>query len=210
MAGTWDPEKDNAAATVPRIRRRGDHAAADARPHLLAGRHDAEARNRRGAADADCSGSARRRRVVDERDRSGADVAGRVGCRVGQAAAEPRPRVRRARRRHAPAAISKSSRRTCRPGYLRKNGVPYSENARVTEYYNRHDESERRSRWFTVTTVVEDPKYLAQPFITSSSFKKEADESKWKPTPCASRRRRRPRHSMPARRRSATLNRIED
>jgi hypothetical protein len=52
----------------------------------------------------------------------------------------------------------------------------------VTEYYNRH--SDFGTEWFTVTTVVEDPKYLTQPFITSTSFKKEADDSKFAPTPC--------------------------
>jgi hypothetical protein len=68
-------------------------------------------------------------------------------------------------------------------GYLRKNGVPYSEDAVLTEYYNRHS-GPGDLEWFTVTTVVEDPKYLAQPFITSSSFRREADNSKWKPSPC--------------------------
>ena len=68
-------------------------------------------------------------------------------------------------------------------GYLRKNGVPYSEDAVVTEYYNRHS-GPGDLEWFTVTTVVEDPKYLTQPFITSSSFKREADNSKWRPSPC--------------------------
>ena len=70
-----------------------------------------------------------------------------------------------------------------RPGYLRKNGVPYSENTTVTEYFNRHDEP-NGDVWFTVTTIVDDPRYLAQPFITSSSFKKEVDQSKWSPSPC--------------------------
>jgi len=69
-----------------------------------------------------------------------------------------------------------------RPGYLRWNGVPYSDAAVVTEYYNRH--SDFGIEWFTVTTVVEDPKYLTQPFITSSSFKKESDGSKFAPTSC--------------------------
>ena len=68
-------------------------------------------------------------------------------------------------------------------GYLRKNGVPYSENTVVIEYFDRHDEADGSS-WFTVTTVVDDPKYLAQNFITSTHFKKEADASKWFPTPC--------------------------
>ena len=70
-----------------------------------------------------------------------------------------------------------------RAGYLRKNGVPYSEDALVTEYYNRHS-GPSDLEWFTVTTVVEDPKYLTQPFITSSSFKRESDNSKWRPSPC--------------------------
>jgi hypothetical protein len=35
-----------------------------------------------------------------------------------------------------------------------------------------------------VTTIVEDPTYLNQPFITSTSFKKESDTSKWSPRPC--------------------------
>jgi hypothetical protein len=68
-------------------------------------------------------------------------------------------------------------------GYLRKNGVPYSENATVTEYFDRHSES-NGDEWFTVTTIVDDSKYLAQPFITSTHFKKERDASKWYPAPC--------------------------
>jgi hypothetical protein len=35
-----------------------------------------------------------------------------------------------------------------------------------------------------VTTVVDDAKYLTQPFITSSSFKKEPDDSKFAPASC--------------------------
>jgi hypothetical protein len=73
--------------------------------------------------------------------------------------------------------------RNMRPGYLRKNGVPYSENAVVTEDFRRHDEPDG-SAWFTVTTIVEDPAYLNQPFITSTSFKREAGQAGWAPTPC--------------------------
>jgi hypothetical protein len=69
-------------------------------------------------------------------------------------------------------------------GYLRKNGVPYSENAVVTEYFDvaPHPLS---GQMLVVTTVVEDPRYLQQPFIVSSHFKKEAYGSKWDPTPCS-------------------------
>ena len=70
-----------------------------------------------------------------------------------------------------------------RAGYLRKNGVPYSEDAVLTEYFNRHDEP-NGDQWITVTRVVEDPRYLTMPFITSESFKKERDASTWHPTPC--------------------------
>lgn len=68
-------------------------------------------------------------------------------------------------------------------GYLRKNGVPYSEDAVLTEYFNRHDEP-NGDRWLTVTRVVDDARYLMMPFITSESFKKEPDGAKWHPTPC--------------------------
>jgi hypothetical protein len=71
-----------------------------------------------------------------------------------------------------------------KPGYLRKNGVPYSENTVLTEYFDRHTEA-NGDEWFTVTTVVDDSRYLTQAFITSSGFKRERDGSKWRPTPCA-------------------------
>ena len=71
-------------------------------------------------------------------------------------------------------------------GYLRKNGVPYSENTVLTEYYTRTLESNGDS-WLIVTTIVEDPTYLNQPFLTSTHFKREADGSKWMPLACTSR-----------------------
>jgi hypothetical protein len=73
-----------------------------------------------------------------------------------------------------------------RAGYLRKNGVPYSENAVVTEYFDVAALPDG-SRILLVTTVVEDSTYLQLPFIVSSQFKKESDSSKWDPTPCTSR-----------------------
>ena len=69
-----------------------------------------------------------------------------------------------------------------REGYLRKNGVPYSENARVTEYFDRF--SAYGSDWLTVLTAVDDPKYLSQQYLTSTHFKREPNASKWDPKPC--------------------------
>jgi hypothetical protein len=70
-----------------------------------------------------------------------------------------------------------------RPGYLRRNGVPYSENTVLTEYIDLHP-GPSDSTWITITTIVNDPKYLGQEFITSTDFRKEPDGSKWNPTPC--------------------------
>jgi len=70
-----------------------------------------------------------------------------------------------------------------RAGYLRKNGVPYSENAVVTEYFDIAPHPDG-GQVLLVTTIVDDPQNLQQPFIVSSQFKKEADGSKWDPTPC--------------------------
>jgi hypothetical protein len=69
-----------------------------------------------------------------------------------------------------------------RAGYLRRNGVPYSEDTVVREYFDRL--SGYGTDWLTVFTIVEDPRYLNQPFITSTHFKREPDRSKWAPTPC--------------------------
>jgi hypothetical protein len=70
-----------------------------------------------------------------------------------------------------------------RPGYLRKNGVPYSGNAVLTEYFTRTQETNGDS-WLIVTSIVEDAQYLQQPFITSTHFKRQADASGWNPAPC--------------------------
>lgn len=71
-----------------------------------------------------------------------------------------------------------------REGYLRKNGVPYSESASITEYFHRLPSEPGEPAWLLVVTVVEDPRYLTQPFYTSTHFKLEPDGSKWAPTPC--------------------------
>ena len=73
-----------------------------------------------------------------------------------------------------------------RPGYLRKNGVPYSANAKLKEYFDSF-KAPNGDQWLVVTTIVTDPKYLSQPFITSSHFKKLPDASGWSPSPCAAR-----------------------
>jgi hypothetical protein len=71
-----------------------------------------------------------------------------------------------------------------RAGYLRKNGVPYSEQATVTEHFDVAPLAEG-GRLLLVTTIVEDPVYLTGPYVVSPHFKKEPDGSRWDPTPCS-------------------------
>ena len=73
-------------------------------------------------------------------------------------------------------------------GWLRKNGPPYSEDATIEEFFDRFP-SPNGDEWLVVTTVVTDPTYLNQPFITSSHFKREAAAgaaapANWNPTTC--------------------------
>jgi hypothetical protein len=69
------------------------------------------------------------------------------------------------------------------PGYLRKNGVPYSGNAVLTESFNRLT-GQQGDAYIALTATVEDPTYLTGPFIRSYTFKHVEDASGWDPTPC--------------------------
>jgi hypothetical protein len=71
-----------------------------------------------------------------------------------------------------------------RDGYLRKNGVPYSAGANITEYFDKVGPEPNGDVILLVRTVVDDPKYLQLPFITSTHFKLEKDGAKWNPSPC--------------------------
>ena len=73
-----------------------------------------------------------------------------------------------------------------RPGYLRKNGVPYSERAVFTEYWDIISRP-NGDQWLVNTNIVDDPAYLQLPFTTALHFKKEADGGKWSPEPCDAR-----------------------
>lgn len=71
-----------------------------------------------------------------------------------------------------------------REGYLRKNGVPYSEQATITEYIHRLPTHPNGDNWMHVLTIVEDPSYLSQPFYTSTHFRLESNDASFRPTPC--------------------------
>jgi len=69
-------------------------------------------------------------------------------------------------------------------GYLRKNGLPYSVNAVLTEYWDLFKEENGDER-IMISMRVADPIYLTTPWVTVVQFKKEPDSSKWDPTPCS-------------------------
>jgi hypothetical protein len=73
--------------------------------------------------------------------------------------------------------------RNMKAGWLRRNGLPYSEAAVITENFIRISPP-GAGEWLVVSTTVADPRYLTQTFVTSSNFKLEPNGSKWNPQPC--------------------------
>lgn len=69
-------------------------------------------------------------------------------------------------------------------GYLRRNGLPYGDRTTVTEFYDVVHEPDG-TQYLIVSTTVEDPVNLTGPFRTSTHFKKEANNAKFKPQPCS-------------------------
>lgn len=71
-----------------------------------------------------------------------------------------------------------------RAGYLRKNGVPFSEDAEMTEYYNLIHEDDG-NEYLVIQTFVKDPTYLSGHFVRTLQFKREPDGSKRAPMECS-------------------------
>jgi len=69
-------------------------------------------------------------------------------------------------------------------GFLRKNGVPYSQNTNLMEYYDLIKEP-NGDPLMVVTIITTDPLYLTQPFVITSQYKKQASEAGWNPTACS-------------------------
>jgi glyoxylase-like metal-dependent hydrolase (beta-lactamase superfamily II) len=51
-----------------------------------------------------------------------------------------------------------------KPGWLRRNGTPTSERARMIEYFTRFED------YLLVTTIVDDPVYFSEPFIRTTEY----------------------------------------
>ena len=73
-----------------------------------------------------------------------------------------------------------------RAGYLRKNGVPYSDKAALEEHFRVFTEP-NGDVWLITTSLIDDPQYLSEAFLVSRTFKKEPNGAKWSPSPCTAR-----------------------
>ncbi len=163
----------------------GAYANSRTSAYHLAGRHNAEDRNRCRPADSPAAffgRSLRAEALPSWQGYSAANVGGRFAERqsTGWFGLGIAPRL---------GSQSRSLEVTTtqlRPGYLRKNGVPYSDKAVLKEYFDVFSEP-KADTWLMVMTVVEDPTYLALPFVTTSHFKKIPDASGWDPQPCTAR-----------------------
>ena len=66
-------------------------------------------------------------------------------------------------------------------GYIRRNGLPHSSRAVLTERLVRHSGS--YGDYLTMTRIVEDPDYLTEPLVRSLTFKHEPG-GRLQPYPC--------------------------
>ncbi|MGH8140929.1 MAG: hypothetical protein ACREU2_00210 [Steroidobacteraceae bacterium] len=69
-------------------------------------------------------------------------------------------------------------------GFLRKNGIPYSENAKLLEDFDLLPKI-GGEQMLAVSTVVTDPVYLSKPFMRDAIFKKLSSDAGWEPSACS-------------------------
>ena len=182
LANSWDPAKDEAAGEQCKAYGAAGVMRVPGRLHVTwqddaTLKIETEAGPRRG-----CCGSVRRaRRRLTRRQLQGNSAAQwefAGGARAAAAARRAPP---------APGGNLKVVTTRMRPGYLQKNGVPYSGNAVLTEYFSRTIEPNGDS-WLILTSIVDDPQYLTGPFIRSTHYKKLPDtNTAWEPEPCSAR-----------------------
>ena len=72
------------------------------------------------------------------------------------------------------------------PGYIRKNGAPYSGQTAMTEYYDLHT-LPNGDVYLSITTRVTDPVYFSGAAMTSTDLRMLPKGRGWDPTPCSTR-----------------------
>ena len=158
---------------MPGVRRSGPDAHADAPQHLLAGRRRHQSRERRRSADTRLLQFAPKG-APGPRSLQGFSVAEWEPLGVAGAGRAGGP---------APPRALKVVTTKLLEGWLRCNGIAYSDQTMLTEHWDRVA-FPNGDVWLTVSQYVSDPKYLTGEYTTSMHFKREPDGSKWKPAPC--------------------------
>ncbi|HWG77128.1 MAG TPA: hypothetical protein VN660_10105 [Steroidobacteraceae bacterium] len=69
-------------------------------------------------------------------------------------------------------------------GYIRKNGIPYSESTKLLEYYDVIQDGSG-SRLIMLTSDITDPVYLYYPYISTSQFLQQPSAAGWEPSACS-------------------------
>ena len=69
------------------------------------------------------------------------------------------------------------------PGYLQANGVPFSANATMVEYFDVIKEPGGEI-WLIDDSAITDPTYLVRSVKRSTHLRKQADGTGWDPQPC--------------------------
>ena len=70
-----------------------------------------------------------------------------------------------------------------KPGYATRNGVPFSANATLTEYFDLV-KTKKGVEYLVLTSMLDDTAYMSQPMWTAVHFKKQPDAAGFKPMPC--------------------------
>jgi hypothetical protein len=73
-----------------------------------------------------------------------------------------------------------------RPQYARKNGLPISASAKVTEYLHVLN-APNGDQWLSWIGEVDEPQYYLEPYHYSFQFKKVANNAPWAPEACSAR-----------------------
>jgi hypothetical protein len=69
------------------------------------------------------------------------------------------------------------------PGYLQYNGVPFSANTSLVEYFDVITEP-GGEMWLINDAIITDPAYLVRSVKRSTHLRKQADDKGWDPQPC--------------------------
>ena len=71
-----------------------------------------------------------------------------------------------------------------KPGYVTRNGVPFSAAATLTEYYDLV-KTKSGVEYLVLTSMQDDATYMNQPMWTATHFRKQPDATGFTPVPCA-------------------------